>query len=116
MSGPLGHYLGATRMALGMSLRQVQEKTRNEVSNAYLSQIEQGKVRKRSPNTLHALAIAYDIDYPQLMAIAGHPVPRGAQADWKPRRASALAVLELTEAEEMELLHYLQFMRTRKRA
>ena len=28
----------------------------------------------------------------------------------------AMAVLDLTEAEEMELLHYLLFMRTRKRA
>ncbi len=113
MSGPLGHYLGTCRLALGLTLRQVQAKTCNKVSNAYLSQIEHGKVHKPSPDVLHALAVAYHIDYPQLMAIAGHPVSAGAQADWKPRRASALAALDVTEAEELELLQYLQFMRTR---
>jgi len=42
-----------------MSLRQVEEATEKEVSNAYLSQLETGKIVKPSPNILHALARVY---------------------------------------------------------
>lgn len=46
-SGDLGQYLRDARMALGLSLRDVEEATGHEVSNAYLSQLETAKVKNR---------------------------------------------------------------------
>ena len=60
-----------------MTLRQVEEATNREVSNAYLSQLENGKIKKPSPNILHALSTVYEISYDGLMEKAGYIVPSG---------------------------------------
>jgi transcriptional regulator with XRE-family HTH domain len=74
----LGKYLASIRADRGFTLRQVEEGTNKEVSNAYLSQIENDKIKKPSPNVLHALAQLYGIDYEQLMEMAGYITnPRG---------------------------------------
>jgi len=59
----LGQYLASIRQARKMTLRQVEEATNKLVSNAYLSQIENDKIRQPSPNVLHALSEIYGIDY-----------------------------------------------------
>jgi len=51
-----GRLLADLRMAKGLSLRRVEEVTRNTVSNSYLSQLESGKIHKPSPNVLRSLA------------------------------------------------------------
>jgi len=48
----------------------VEEATNKEVSNAYLSQLENDKITKPSPNILHALASVYKTSYEDLMARA----------------------------------------------
>ena len=63
----LGEHLARLRTASGLTLRQVEEATQKEVSNAYLSQLEKGKITKPSPNVLHALADAYKTSYEDLM-------------------------------------------------
>ena len=68
----LGQYLASIRADRRLTLRQVEEATNKEVSNAYLSQIENDKIRKPSPNVLHALAEIYGISYEQLMDMAGY--------------------------------------------
>jgi hypothetical protein len=55
--GSLGSHLARLRKAAGLSLRQVEEATGQEVSNAYLSQLENNKISKPSPNILHALGL-----------------------------------------------------------
>jgi hypothetical protein len=59
----LGSLLADLRAAKGFSLRQVEEATDKAVSNAYLSQLEKGKIRKPSPNVLHSLAEVYAVPY-----------------------------------------------------
>ncbi len=44
----LGEYLGSIRTDRKLTLRAVEEATNKEVSNAYLSQIENGKIQKPS--------------------------------------------------------------------
>ena len=68
----LGQYLASIRNDRGFSLRAVEEYTKKQVSNAYLSQIENGKIQQPSPNILHALAELYRIDFEQLMEKAGY--------------------------------------------
>lgn len=99
-----------------MTLRQVEEGTNKEVSNAYLSQIEQGKIQRPSPNILHALSEIYGIDYAKLMEMAGYITPTKPRNDEQRHgRVATFAEHNLTSQEEAELLEYLRFIRSRKR-
>ncbi|GEP59007.1 helix-turn-helix domain-containing protein [Reyranella soli] len=109
----LGQHLAAVRADRRLSLRRVEELTDKLVSNAYLSQIETGKILQPSPNILHALAEVYRTSYEQLMQMAGYIKPR-QDAGTVHGRAATFAALNLTEAEEKELLEYLKFRRSRK--
>jgi HTH-type transcriptional regulator, competence development regulator len=112
----LGQYLESIRKDRGMTLRQVEEGTNKQVSNAYLSQIEQNKIQKPSPNVLHALSEFYAIDYEKLMEMAGYIAPsKGRRDDERHGRVATFAEHHLTSAEEAELLDYLKFIRGRKR-
>jgi transcriptional regulator with XRE-family HTH domain len=110
----LGTLLADLRTAKGMTLRQVEEATDNAVSNAYLSQLEKGKVQKPSPNMLHSLAAVYAVPYESLMEKAGYLLPTGGREAGRRRRLAAFAIDDLTAEEEEELLKYLAFLRSRK--
>ena len=113
----LGQYLASIREDRRLTLRQVEEATGKEVSNAYLSQIENDKVQKPSPNVLHALSEVYAIDYEQLMEMAGHIVPsKSRTADQRHGRVATFAEHNLTPQEEAILMEYLQFIRRKKRS
>ena len=43
---PLGEYLASVRADRGLSLREVEKATDKTVSNAYLSQIENGQIKR----------------------------------------------------------------------
>lgn len=110
-----GAYLALLRDTTGFSLRQVEAATENEVSNAYLSQLEKNKITKPSPNVLHALARVYKTSYEDLMKRAGYIT---SDADTKGRRkakAATFSVQDLTPAEEQILLEYLAFIRKQKK-
>lgn len=112
----LGQYLASIRADRHMTLRQVEEATNKEVSNAYLSQIENDKIQQPSPNVLHTLSEVYGVHYEQLMEMAGyitHAANRGQQE--RHGRVATFADHNLTPAEEAELIDYLKFIRGRKR-
>ena len=113
-SSELAAVLFDLRKAKGYSLREVEEATEKAVSNAYLSQLENGKIKKPSPNVLLSLAGVYAVPYEALMEKAGYLSP---SEDGKGRRhgLAVFAVDDLTAEEEEELLKYLAFLRWRKR-
>jgi transcriptional regulator with XRE-family HTH domain len=114
--GGLGVLLADLRTAKGLSLRQVEEATGKVVSNAYLSQLEKGRIRKPSPNLLHSLADVYAVPYEALMEKAGYlPAPSGSGRGRR-RKLAVFAIHDLTAEEEEELLKYLAFLRSRKPA
>lgn len=96
-----------------MKLREVESATKREVSNAYLSQIENGKIKKPSPNVLHSLAVVYKINYEQLMTMAGYAVTSKTQKTDHPARNS-FTELNLSPEEDAKLLEYLRFLRSTK--
>lgn len=113
---PLGQYLASIRKDRKMTLREVEEATQKSVSNAYLSQIESGKIQQPSPNILHALAELYSISYENLMELSGYIVATDtAAAGLRHGRVATFAEHNLTPEEQAELLDYLKFMRGRKR-
>ena len=112
-SAELGGLLADLRAARGLSLREVEEVTGKAVSNAYLSQLEHGKIKRPSPNVLHSLAEVYAVPYEALMEKAGYLLPSEDRGGHRARLA-AFAIDNLTAEEEEELLKYLAFLRSRK--
>jgi len=112
----LGLYLRKARDDKGMSLRAVETATDKEVSNAYLSQLESGKITKPSPHILYALSEALSVKYDELMRRAGY-LTSAKQTDETQKHGSAatFAIENLSSDEEAELLKYLKFIRTQKR-
>jgi transcriptional regulator with XRE-family HTH domain len=109
----LGALLGDLRRAKGLSLREVEEATGKAVSNAYLSQLENGKIQRPSPNVLHSLSRVYSVPYEALMEKAGYLLP-SEQEGGRSRPLAAFAIDDLTAEEEEELLKYLAFLRSRR--
>lgn len=106
----LGPFLAATRKARGLSLREVEAAT--GVSNAYVSQLETGKIREPSPVNLHKLGELYGLSYSLLLELAGYPVPG---RDSPPADSTLAARLgPVTSEEEDELADYLRFLRAKK--
>jgi len=110
--GNYGEYFKALRESKNMTLRDVERKA--SVSNAYLSQLESGKVKQPSPLTLHKLAELYAVDYNLLMSKVGYPTP---SQNLSKRSKSQIShrIGEITDEEELELLEYLKFIRNRKK-
>ena len=108
----LGIYLKSLRSGTGLTLREVEDATGKDVSNAYLSQLENGHIAKPSPNVLHSLASVYKVPYAKLMERAGYisPTARGSDS-FKHGRAATFSIENLTLDEEKELLQYLSFVR-----
>jgi HTH-type transcriptional regulator, competence development regulator len=121
--GPLGQYLWTLRKAAAMSLREVEEASENRVSNAYLSQLETGRIKNPSPAILQELAAVYEsrlptkaavvCSYVRMMELAGH-IRQGVRSSKKIPRPATFAGESLTPEEEDELLKYLAFIRMRK--
>jgi transcriptional regulator with XRE-family HTH domain len=111
----LGSHLAQLRKAAGLSLRQVEEKTGKEVSNAYLSQLENDKIAKPSPNILEALADIYKTSYEDLMRRAGYLSSDKDASERRRAKVATFAVQGLTPDEEQSLLEYLAFIRQKRK-
>ncbi len=111
-----GLYLASLRAKAQMSLREVEDATSKSVSNAYLSQLEKGKIEKPSPDILFGLSEVYGVTYESLMERAGYIGHRKEKKDGeKHGRAATFSVDNLTHEEEEVLLEYLTFIRQRKK-
>jgi HTH-type transcriptional regulator, competence development regulator len=108
----LGALLADLRTAKGLSLREVEEATGGAVSNAYLSQLENGRIRRPSPNVLHSLSRVYAVPSEALMEKAGYLLP-SHEGGRRRRGLAVVAIDDLTAEEEEELLKYLAFLRSR---
>ena len=94
----------------------MEERTKKQVSNAYLSQIENDQIKQPSPNTLNALAELYEISLEKLMIKAGYITPSSKRKSGERHgRVATFAEHNLTAEEEQELMDYLEFMRSRKK-
>ena len=109
----LGQYLRALREAKGLSLRQVEG--RSGISNAFVSQMESGKVKQPSPVMLYKLAELYGVPYESLMELAGYPSPSALTTESRSASEVFRRFGEITQTEEAELLDYLSFLRSRAR-
>jgi len=85
------------------------------ISPAYLSRLESDAVHKPSPHVLHRLSEALGLPYADLMRLSGYRVP-GESAGSSNQAIGSALFANLTEDEREELLEYLAWYRTRRRA
>lgn len=68
MGASFAERIKARRKELGLSLRDVEATTKSRVSNAYLSQLENGKIASPSANTVYELSAAYGLPIDHLIS------------------------------------------------
>jgi transcriptional regulator with XRE-family HTH domain len=109
-----GEYIKALRESKKMTLREVERQT--DISNAYLSQLESSRIKQPSPTTLYKLAELYGVKYEVLMEKVGYPVPQSSTPVGAENADSISHRLgSVSNEEEMELLEYLKFIRSRRK-
>jgi HTH-type transcriptional regulator, competence development regulator len=112
-SKTIGRELKDARERHTYTLRQVEELT--EISNAYLSQLENDKIKKPSANVLYKLATLYKIDFDYLLAATGAIEYKPNAEGPKSLSGFALSSEDLSPEEEQELADYLKFLRSKKK-
>lgn len=108
----LGSFLRAAREGFGLSLRSVEDRT--GISNAYLSQLEHGRIRQPSPVILHKLSELYGCSYADVMRLAGYPLPPEVGGERDPAARARSRFADITQDEERQLAEYLEFIRSRR--
>lgn len=109
----LGPFLKSARRSVGLTLRDVEAKT--DITNGYLSQIENQLIAKPSPNVLFQLAELYGVEYSELLVRAGHRVPSAPSQPSDSLNGIPLRALEdLTEDEKKDLMDYLNYLKSKR--
>lgn len=110
MTSSLGSTLKEARELTSLTLRQVEEAT--GISNAYLSQLENDKIKKPSANVLYKLASVYRVDLNSLLRASGIINKSEDTIDSKSEEFSnriAFYAKDLSEEEKQEILDFLKF-------
>lgn len=114
MAKKLGDVLRGAREKRGLSLRQVEAAT--GIRNAHLSQIENSTIARPEMAMLWELAAQYDLDYGDLLRLAGYDrddAPTSGRA--RQRMTVALrAMEELSPREQTDVLDYMRQLKVRK--
>ncbi|HNR90511.1 MAG TPA: response regulator [Spirochaetota bacterium] len=69
----LGTFIKAARKRTAITIREAEK--RSGVSNAYLNQIENGRIKRPSPDILSKIGALYDLPYDVLLHKAGYTLP-----------------------------------------
>lgn len=107
----LGKTLKDARELIPLTLRQVEEAI--GISNAYLSQLENDKIKKPSADVLYKLSSLYNVDLDTLLEASGI-IKKSTPKKNKLLTTVALSAESITEEEEKELLSYLKHIRFSK--
>lgn len=112
----LGLTLREARKNVKLTLRQVEDLT--EISNAYLSQLENDKIKNPSVNILSKLSSLYKVSLKTLLSnakIIDKKEAENEQANLNFAQKIAFRAEDLTEDERNDVLKYLEFIKSRKK-
>ena len=113
MKASAGMLLRQARSLRGLSV--VDAARAAAISPAYLSRLESNSVRKPSPLVLHQLSEALGVPYAELMRLKGYRVPDQPD-EGAPGAVNAALFANVTDEERDELVEYLAWYRSRRRA
>lgn len=112
----LGETLKSLRNLKDFKLKDVEQKL--GISNAYLSQLENDKVKQPSANTLYKLANLYGVDLDVLLYSAGiikeNPIEEREEST-KFMNAIAYSSNGLSMEQKESVLVYLEFLKSRNK-
>ena len=111
----LGKKLKNTRENVSLTLRDVEIST--GISNAYLSQLENNKIKKPSASILYKLASVYKIELNELLYAAGIIEKKDHQELPKQsllEKEIAFYKDKLSEDEEKEVVDFIKYLRYKK--
>lgn len=112
----LGLSLKEARKNLSFTLRQVEDAT--GISNAYLSQLENDKIKNPSVNILSKLSSIYHISLKQLL-LKGNLIEKDKNKKEEKNLNFAQRVAfkseDLSEDERKEVLRYLEYIKTHRK-
>ena len=106
----LGAVLRSARTRRGLSLRDVERRT--GIRNAHLSQIETDTIAKPEMALLWELASVYELEFPRLLALAGHTAGSGAE-DRQRMTVALRALSELSPTEQELALGFMAELKAR---
>ncbi len=112
----LGLTLKEARKNLSFTLRQVEEIS--GISNAYLSQLENDKIKNPSVNILSKLASIYRLSLKQLLVKANLIEKDKSKEEEKNLNFAqkvAFRAEDLSEEERKEVLRYLEYIKTHRK-
>jgi len=108
----LGSFLKEIREATSFTLRQVEDAT--GISNAYLSLLENDKIKKPSASVLYKLASIYNVELSLLLSAAGIIQKKDDDvADEHNILAQRIAFYasKLSKEEQKEVFNFLKFIK-----
>lgn len=114
----LGETLKDARKLIPFTLREVEEST--GISNAYLSQLENDKIKKPSANVLYKLSSLYKIELTTLLR-AGGIISKSSKEDKSEKKTTsewenriAFYTDKLSEEDKDKILDYIKFLKHNK--
>ena len=108
----LGKILKEARELKRLSLRELE--IQSGISNAYLSQLENDKIKKPSANTLYRLSELFNMNFDDLMVSAGIVEKKKDSTFQTANFAFSSAIGDLTDDEREKIMEYLKFLRHQK--
>ena len=110
----IGATLKEARENKSLTLRQVEETI--GISNAYLSQLENDKIKSPSAIVLYKLASLYKVNLNDLLSGTGfinkeQVVENDKNSEWSKRIAFSAG--DLTEEQKSEVLNYIKYLKTK---
>ena len=104
----LGQVLKESRERASKTLREVGELT--GISDAYLSQLENDKIKKPSANVLYKLSNAYVVELDVFLTAAGIIEESNKPQQSSLQKRLAFMADKLTKEEEEEILKFMEFL------
>jgi len=112
----IGTTLKEARKNIGLTLRKVEDMS--GISNAYLSQLENDKIKNPSVNILSKLSSIYHVPLKQLL-IKANVIERENDKKYTANLNFAQRVAfkaeDLSEDERKEVLRYLEYIKTHRK-
>ena len=109
----LGKTLKESRESIPLTLRQVEDAT--GISNAYLSQLENDKIKKPSANVLYKLSSMYKLELDVLLSAAGIIEKKKEPSSSDFQRTIAFHADKLTSEEEKQIIDFIKFLRSQSK-
>ena len=110
----LGDYLKTLRKSNNLTLKQIEDNL--GISNAYLSQLENNKIKSPSVYLLNKLSNLYDVPLAEILEKSGIvKKPKQTREETRLNSRIAFSTEKMSKEEKKEVLEYLNYLKSKKK-